>query len=327
MHKQMSIQEIEDYVANGIKKYKWSDEFLIKELAQQGYEEEDARNLIAKVKKERHVKNNSFWDAEKGENNSSKEGLTIHLKGLTIHPFKLIIGVVVAWLWFYKDMDWELVLSLAIVVIIHELGHVVIGKSFGCIIEKMQVFLLSFVSYKPKHDNGGGSWKNITWSLGILPLGGFTTFKMQKEIEEHDHSTEGTHKSPFIDHKPAGQRLLIYAGGILFNIATFVVLYRFYSFFFLFASDSPGWFSVCYKVMILSLVMAVLNILPVYPLDGGAIIFSFYEVITGKKPASWFVNICCIIGFAFIVIFFWIFPDGLLSKIIEPVIDIFFSSK
>lgn len=294
---QVSNQEIEDYIANGITKYKFSGEFLIKELALRGYGEEDARNLIAKVIKERHIRNKLYFDEE--------------VSAWDFDPIKLIIGLVIGYFWLY--IGWEYSLSLVIVVIIHELGHIVIGKSFGCVIEEMQVFLLSFLSYKPKHDKGCGSWKNIKWSLGSLPLGGYTTFKTQKESEEYDHSNESTHASPYINHKPAWQRLLIYAGGIGFNLATFFNIYLFL----------PSEWYFCNIIMILSLIMAVLNILPVFPLDGGQIIFTCYEMITGKKPASWFVNICGIIGLAFIVIFFWIFPEWL-SVIIEPVIDIFF---
>lgn len=219
-------------------------------------------------------------------------------EGLTFHPFKLITGVVISFFLLYED--WELLLSFAIVFFLHELGHVIVGKSFGCVIEEMQVFLLSFVSYKPKYDNDSSSWKNIKWSLGTLPLGGFTTFKTLS-----------------IESKTAWQRLLIFAGGIKFNFATFFILYFFTSYL------PSGWYDICNKIMIVSLVAAVLNILPIFPLDGGRILFSCYEMITGKKPASWFVSICGIIGFIFIIIFFWIFPEWIHDFVIQPILNIF----
>ena len=302
-----NIEEIKDYIAKGIQDYRWSDEFTVNRLTQQGFEEDVAKQLIADVKKERHVTNNSFLN----DDNKTNE---LTFKGLTFHPFKLIIGVVIGYFWFFTDTDWEFILSLAIVVLIHELGHVIMGKSFVCFIEEMQVFFLSFVSYKPKNDNSGSLWKNIKWSLGILPLGGFTTFKTQKESEEYDNSNESTHASPFIDHKPAWQRLLISAGGILFNLATFIWIYFYLPF---------DW-AICNSIMVLSLVLAVLNFIPIYPLDGGLIIFSCYEMITGKKPATWFVRICGVIGLALIIILFWIFPGWISDNIIKPIIDVIF---
>ena len=63
-----------------------------------------------------------------------------------------------------------------------------------------------------------------------------------------------------------------------------------------------------------------LNILPVYPLDGGAIIFAFYEMVTGKKPSEKFVTICGMVGFIIIILFFWVFPKwvyGILGRVLS----------
>lgn len=49
--------ELKDYIAKGIQDYRWSDEFLVKDLAQKGIQEDAARQLIAEVKKERRVSN------------------------------------------------------------------------------------------------------------------------------------------------------------------------------------------------------------------------------------------------------------------------------
>ena len=60
-----------------------------------------------------------------------------------------------------------------------------------------------------------------------------------------------------------------------------------------------------------SLILGILNIIPIYPLDGGAIVFALFEIITGKKPSSKFTMLCGKIGFIFIIIFFWFFPEWL----------------
>lgn len=242
-------------------------------------------------------------------------------EGFTFHWGKLIIGAAICYFWLFES--WLFILSLAIVVIIHELGHVIVGKYFGCVIEEMQVFLLNFVSYKPKQVENGGAWRNIKWSLGILPLGGFTIFKRKPEFsmddsEQYVIDNGQSTGSPYIEEKPAWQQLLISAGGVLFNFFTFLVIY-------LLLSYLPyGWYeyNFCATIMLLSLTLAVLNILPIYPLDGGAIIFSFYEMITGKKPSQSFVNVCGIVGFVIIILFFWIFPDWI-SSLMEHIYDLF----
>ncbi len=184
--------------------------------------------------------------------------------GFSFKRINLVLGVAFCILWAEGSSDWTFYLYLAIVVLIHELGHLVMGKSFWCNIREMQVFFLPFVSYKPKQVPGGNSWRDITWKLGALPLGGVIVFQ--------SHGTDGN-----IQNKPAWQRLLISAAGVLFNLATFLILYIFLPFL------SKGWL---WPITYLSLLLAILNILPIYPFDGGAIVFALFEMIIGKKPSQ-----------------------------------------
>ena len=237
--------------------------------------------------------------------------------GLTFKWVNLIIGAaIVFWLSsggnsFFTD-DWSFYLSLAIVVIIHELGHVIAGRSFGCVIREMQVFFLPFISYKPKQIIESNSWRNITWKLGVLPLGGATVFRSRKQdILDNVYGMETQSpemvmtpaNSPYIEDKPAWQRLLISAAGVLFNIATFLILYIAMPF----LSEASSDF--LWPLLSLSLILAILNSLPVYPLDGGNIVFALYEIIAGRKPSEGFTKVCGWIGFLIIVLFFWVFPD------------------
>ena len=250
--------------------------------------------------------------------------------GITFNWFNLLIGGAVI-LGFRRSGDFfsgdfSTYLFLALAVVIHEMGHVVMGKAFGCMIREMQVFFLSFISYKPKRDAVGNSWRDITWSLGVLPLGGVTMFRSRKQVEVSNREgvetsrremETGASSSPYIEDKPAWQRLLISAAGVLFNIATFFILYF----------TTPLMSDACYDglwpLMSFSLVLALLNILPVYPLDGGAIVFAIYEIVTGKKPAAWFTTTCSWIGLIFIILFFWVFPEWL-GEILDHVFRFLF---
>lgn len=250
--------------------------------------------------------------------------------GITFNWTNLLIG---AFLFFglfngsniFTD-DWTFYVYLAVVVIIHELGHVIMGKSFGCHIQEMQVFFFTFLKYRPKPSLKGNSWRDITWSLGVLPLGGVTMFKSRAPGDRDGVYGMGAGNlrmgltpaaSPYIEDKPAWQRLLISAAGVLFNIVTFLILYIAMPHM---SSESLTFF---WPLIYLSLMLALLNILPIYPLDGGAIVFALYEIITGKKPSPAFTKVCGWIGFIFIILFFWVFP-GWLNGIIDFVYRAFF---
>ena len=51
--------------------------------------------------------------------------------------------------------------------------------------------------------------------------------------------------------------------------------------------------------------------------------FALYEILTGKKPSPNVTKICGWIGFVFIVLFFWVFPEWL-SGIMDSVLGLFF---
>lgn len=235
--------------------------------------------------------------------------------GFTFNWLNLFLGAAICYMMTNGAItdDWTFYLYLGIAVVIHELGHVIMGKSFGCSIKEMQVFLLPFVSYKPKHLSDGNSWRSIKWSLGTIPLGGVTMFRSRQSIYEGYSGNV----SPFIEDKAAWQRMLISAAGVLFNIATFLILYVALPF------VSAEWQDIFRPLAGISLLLAVLNILPVYPLDGGAIVFAIYEMITGRKPSPAVTKACGWIGFVFIVLFFWVFPEWL-GGIIDAVLKLFF---
>ena len=56
------------------------------------------------------------------------------------------------------------------------------------------------------------------------------------------------------------------------------------------------WYSFISILALLSIMLGVMNILPIPALDGGHILFTLYEIITGKKPSDNFLYIAQIIG-------------------------------
>ncbi len=56
------------------------------------------------------------------------------------------------------------------------------------------------------------------------------------------------------------------------------------------------WFSFMSIVAMLSVMLGVMNLLPIPALDGGHIVFTIYEMITGRKPGDTFLYVTQIIG-------------------------------
>ena len=52
----------------------------------------------------------------------------------------------------------------------------------------------------------------------------------------------------------------------------------------------------------LSIILAVMNILPIPALDGGHILFTLYEMITGRKPSDKFLEVAQTIGMIFLIL-------------------------
>ena len=65
------------------------------------------------------------------------------------------------------------------------------------------------------------------------------------------------------------------------------------------------------ETMNLALVLAVLNVLPFYPLDGASICTSIYEVCTGRKPSDKFMTVYKVVGTVLMVYLFFINPEAL----------------
>ena len=73
--------------------------------------------------------------------------------------------------------------------------------------------------------------------------------------------------------------------------------------------DVWSWYSFWKLTAFLSIMLAILNLLPIQALDGGHVMFLLYEMISGRKPSEKFLERAQMIGF-FILIALVLFANG-----------------
>ena len=113
----------------------------------------------------------------------------------------------------------QFLLSLSILVILHELGHFTFAKIFNTRVEKFYLFFnpwFSLFKYKRGETEYGVGW---------LPLGGYV--KISGMIDESmDKEQMKLPPKPYeFRAKPAWQRLLIMLGGVMVNFLLAIVIY------------------------------------------------------------------------------------------------------
>lgn len=65
--------------------------------------------------------------------------------------------------------------------------------------------------------------------------------------------------------------------------------------------SSWNWYQFLSIVALLSIMLGVMNLIPIPGLDGGHILFTLYEIVTGRKPSDRFLYIMQIIGMILLV--------------------------
>ena len=66
--------------------------------------------------------------------------------------------------------------------------------------------------------------------------------------------------------------------------------------------SSWNWHQFLYILALLSIMLGVMNLLPIPALDGGHIVFCLYEMITGRKPSDRFLMVAQLIGMALLLL-------------------------
>lgn len=113
----------------------------------------------------------------------------------------------------------QLLLSLSILVIVHEFGHFAAAKLFKTKVEKFYLFFNPWFSiFKFKKGD-------TEYGLGWLPLGGYV--KIAGMIDESmDKEQMAKEPQPFeFRSKPAWQRLIIMLGGVIMNVVLAILIY------------------------------------------------------------------------------------------------------
>ena len=115
----------------------------------------------------------------------------------------------------------QLILSLSILVVVHEFGHFLFARVFKIRVEKFYLFFnpgFSLFKYKPKNSD-------TEYGIGWLPLGGYVKISgMIDESMDKEQMAKPAESWEFRS-KPAWQRLLVMVGGVLFNVLLAIFIY------------------------------------------------------------------------------------------------------
>jgi regulator of sigma E protease len=113
----------------------------------------------------------------------------------------------------------QLLLALSLLIVLHEFGHYITARWFGCRVEKFFLFFDPwFALFKKKVGD-------TTYGIGWLPLGGYV--KISGMIDESmDKEQMNLPPQPHeFRSKPAWQRLIIMLGGIIMNVLVAFIIY------------------------------------------------------------------------------------------------------
>ncbi len=113
----------------------------------------------------------------------------------------------------------QLILSLSILVIVHEFGHFTAAKIFKTRVEKFYLF------FDPWFSIFKFNYKGTEYGIGWLPLGGYVKIAgMLDESMDKEQMKKPPQPWEFRS-KPAWQRLIIMLGGVTMNVILAIIIY------------------------------------------------------------------------------------------------------
>ena len=114
----------------------------------------------------------------------------------------------------------QVILALSVLIIIHEFGHFLWARLFGIRVEKFYLFF----------DVGGRAiarwkWGDTEFGIGWLPFGGYCKISGMIDESLDTEQLKSEPKKWEFRTKPAWQRLLVMAGGVVNNFIFAVLVY------------------------------------------------------------------------------------------------------
>lgn len=113
----------------------------------------------------------------------------------------------------------QLILSLSILVVLHELGHFIPAKIFKCRVEKFYLFFDPWFSIFKKKVG------ETEYGVGWLPLGGYVKISGMVDESMDKEQLKKAPESWEFRSKPAWQRLIIMIGGVTVNVLLAFFIY------------------------------------------------------------------------------------------------------
>ena len=113
----------------------------------------------------------------------------------------------------------QFILSLSILIVLHEFGHFLPAKLFKTKVEKFYLFFNPWFSLFKKKIG------ETEYGIGWLPLGGYV--KIAGMVDESmDTDFKNSEPKPYeFRSKPAWQRLIIMIGGVTVNVIVAIIIY------------------------------------------------------------------------------------------------------
>lgn len=180
------------------------------------------------------------------------------------------------------------------VVTIHESGHYLIGRLYGY---PMPVFSIGIGPRAAHLFTHAGTQFILSW----FPIGGFVT------IEDGDDDDDACIDDSLSLRQRLWRNVAVYAAGSLANIMSVIVVAIVYYWWFRDGLLGSGWLVfVDEKVDLFifgSLFLALVNWLPIPPLDGSRIAFALIEIARNRQINADFKNVAFLIGSIFLSIY------------------------
>jgi regulator of sigma E protease len=115
----------------------------------------------------------------------------------------------------------QLLLALSLLIILHEFGHYITARWFGCRVEKFFLFFDPWFALVKRKVG------DTVYGIGWLPLGGYVKISGMIDESMDKEAMKQPAKEWEFRSKPAWQRLIIMLGGVIMNILVAFLIYAF----------------------------------------------------------------------------------------------------